>query len=457
MRINSRLVKEGARRVIGRNLGLRRGEDVVIVVDETTDRVGRAIADGAGHYSVRPTIVYVPTAIQPHYSEPSDLPLPLARAIDAAQSVIIAVSDHPAGTGFRVNILRQSRKLKSKVALMPGVALEMIASLARTDYELLVARCEGLTLPLLFGHHVVVITMDISGQSHELHMELGGWDKPPTVSSGIVRPQSFDNVPSGEVYVPPVKGTANGTVVINGSVTGYVFKGDEIKLTFSNSALVQMVPSDHPATRFLEQAIEGARAAGDEEPHFLCELGIGVNPEITTLTGKSLMDEKADGTAHLAIGVNEPFGGDVAAENIHEDLVFHKPTIMVDGQLIVKAGELCVQDRDWRQSYRDLTLVPPYDSEESMVTSLGTDVEYGAGRLLKRVYFDGLDVKSTVYVGSNETAKIAADIYKRISDIEPATIRQLAELSGYSVDVVGAVLRIMAEDYKMVRVSPLNS
>lgn len=455
MRIDSPLVKEGARRVIGRNLGLRPGEDVVIIVDETTIRVGRTLAEGARHYEVRPTVITVLQADQPNYINRNALPLPLARAIDAAQAVAIAVSDQPAGTGFRVNILRQSRQLGSKVAMMPGITLEMIADLARTDYELLVARCEALRLPLLLGQKVAITTVDVAGHPHTLHVKLGGWDRPPTLSSGIVRPQSFDNVPSGEVYVPPVKGTANGDIIVNGSVTGHVFgPGDEIRLTFRDGALAQITPQDHPATHFLNQTIEQARVAGDREPHFLCELGIGVNPVITTLIGKSLMDEKATGTAHVAIGANEPFGGDVAASNIHEDLVFREPTINVDGRLIVQTGEVCVRDRDWRHSYRDVKVSPPYDGEDFLVIATGVDPEYGAGGLLQRIYFDGTDTRSTIYVGSNATAKLAADLYARIPETEPIPARRLAELSGHSMDVVRSILYIMGEVYALVRASP---
>ncbi len=455
MRINSPLVKEGAKCVIRRNLSLRRDEDVVILVDETTIRVGRVLAEGARHYKVRPTVITVLQADQLGYANSNALPLPLARAIEAAQAIIIAVSDQSAGTGFRVNILRQSRQLRSRVALMPGITLEMIADLARTDYELLIARCEALLLPLLLGRQVVITTVDVAGQPHTLRLELGGWDKPPTVSSGIVRPQSFENVPSGEVYVPPLKGTANGDIIINGSVTAYVFgAGDEIRLTFRDGALTQITPHDHPAAHFLNQAVKQARDAGDREPHFLCELGIGVNPMITMLAGKSLVDEKATGTAHIAVGANEPFGGDVAASNIHEGLVFREPTISVDGQLIVQASEVCVRDKDWRHSCWGVRVSPPYDGEDFLVTATGIDTEYGAGGLLQRVYFDGKDIKSTVYVGSNETAKLAADLYTRIPETEPIPASRLAELSGYSLDVVRSVLYIMGEVYGLVQVSP---
>jgi len=446
-------LKEGAQRVIGRNLGLRRGEDVVVIVDEVTTEVGRVLAEGARQYEVRSTVVTVLQADQPRYTSANALPLPLARAIDAAQAIIIAVSDHPTGTGFRVNILRQSRQLKSKVALMPGVTLEMIAGLARTDYELLVARCEALRLPLLLGRKVRITTTDAAGQSHTLHLALDGWDKPPTVSSGIVRPQSFDNVPSGEVYVPPVKGTANGDIIINGSITDYVFDhpSDEIKLTFEDGALVHIAPDNHPAAQFLHQAIEQARAAGDEEPDFLCELGIGVNPVITRLSGETLIDEKACGTAHIAIGINEPFGGDVHADHIHEDLVFRCPEIKVDDLVIVQAGELRVSDTDWRYSYRNVEISPPYDSDNFIVRCTGVDAEVAAGGLLQRVYFDGTDTKSAIYVGSNETAKLAANLYRSIPDTGAITGSELVELTGYSPDVVRSVLYVMGDIYGLVQ------
>jgi leucyl aminopeptidase (aminopeptidase T) len=65
----------------------------------------------------------------------------------------------------------------------------------------------------------------------------------------------------------------------------------------------------------------------------LAELGIGTNVAVTELVGSVLLDEKAAGTVHLAIGDDHGIGGDVEAP-IHLDGVLTEPTVFADGQQI---------------------------------------------------------------------------------------------------------------------------
>ena len=41
----------------------------------------------------------------------------------------------------------------------------------------------------------------------------------------------------------------------------------------------------------------------------VCELGLGMNPNVKELCGYTLLDEKAAGTFHIAVGANQMFGG----------------------------------------------------------------------------------------------------------------------------------------------------
>jgi leucyl aminopeptidase (aminopeptidase T) len=61
------------------------------------------------------------------------------------------------------------------------------------------------------------------------------------------------------------------------------------------------------------------------------ELGIGLNKE-AKIIGSTIVDEKAAKTAHVAIGSNNWFGGDVHAP-VHLDQVFKDPWFKIDGKL----------------------------------------------------------------------------------------------------------------------------
>ena len=59
------------------------------------------------------------------------------------------------------------------------------------------------------------------------------------------------------------------------------------------------------------------------------------------LTGNVLEDEKILGTAHVAFGASAAIGGTVQVP-VHLDCVVLEPTSSVDGEPIVRAGELLV-------------------------------------------------------------------------------------------------------------------
>jgi leucyl aminopeptidase (aminopeptidase T) len=72
----------------------------------------------------------------------------------------------------------------------------------------------------------------------------------------------------------------------------------------------------------------------------IAELGIGTN-EKARLTGETLEDEKILGTCHVAFGASAGIGGTVQVP-VHLDCVVMKPTVELDGQAIVRGGELLV-------------------------------------------------------------------------------------------------------------------
>ena len=102
---------------------------------------------------------------------------------------------------------------------------------------------------------------------------------------------------------------------------------------------------DEPVTLRFERgrvtAIEGGQAAAllrsiveraSGGANVIAELGIGLN-EAVTPRGHVMLDEKAAGTAHVAIGNNRGLGGDNEA-SIHVDCVFSRPALEVDGRPI---------------------------------------------------------------------------------------------------------------------------
>ena len=142
-------------------------------------------------------------------------------------------------------------------------------------------------------------------------------------------PGELANYPGGEVYVAPHADGADGVLVA------------DLTVPYTTPGLV-----DAPVTVRFDRgrvtAIEGGRAAqklrelvadAGRGADVIAELGIGFNPSVAP-RGHVMLDEKASGTAHVAIGRNTgSYGGDNVAE-IHVDCVFSAPQVEADGRPI---------------------------------------------------------------------------------------------------------------------------
>jgi aminopeptidase len=144
-----------------------------------------------------------------------------------------------------------------------------------------------------------------------------------------------DSLPRGEVYVAPHEDSANGIVVIDRAfVRGEPV--ERLRLTFAHGRVVDVsAPDPHGTYRFRELL---AASSGDAD--VIAEFGIGLNPGATEPVGDVMLDEKIGGSAHVAIGMNERFGGRNRS-NLHLDLVILRPSVWLDERKIIESGILC--------------------------------------------------------------------------------------------------------------------
>lgn len=104
--------------------------------------------------------------------------------------------------------------------------------------------------------------------------------------------------PSGEISIAPIENDSNGDLL----VTIINFKGQiykDVLMTFKDGKLIKC--SSKELDKFFNSLPENYR--------ILCELGIGLNPQIKELIGLTLIDEKALGTYHIGLGMNHLSGG----------------------------------------------------------------------------------------------------------------------------------------------------
>ena len=86
------------------------------------------------------------------------------------------------------------------------------------------------------------------------------------------------------------------------------------------------------ATELIEKFNEVGRKA-----HWIAEFGLGTNPK-ARIGGSVIEAEKVLGTCHVAFGDNSTFGGRIRA-GIHLDGILRRPTIELDGKVLMREGK----------------------------------------------------------------------------------------------------------------------
>jgi leucyl aminopeptidase (aminopeptidase T) len=143
---------------------------------------------------------------------------------------------------------------------------------------------------------------------------------------GLV-PGETANYPGGEIFVAPHADGADGVLVADVTVP-YTVDGlvdEPVTLRFERGRVTSI--EGGRAAQMLRELVADAGHGAD----VIAELGIGLNHALTP-RGHVMLDEKAGGTAHVAIGRNTgTYGGDNEA-TIHVDCIFSGPEIEVDGR-----------------------------------------------------------------------------------------------------------------------------
>ena len=139
--------------------------------------------------------------------------------------------------------------------------------------------------------------------------------------------QDHDSLPRGEVYVAPLEESAEGVAVIDRAfIRGKPV--ERLSLSFEQGRVAHIAAPEAESV----QLLEGLLAASSGDKDRIAELGIGLNPGVKELTGDVLLDEKLCGSVHIAIGMNDRFGGQNRS-NLHLDLVMLQPSLWLDGEL----------------------------------------------------------------------------------------------------------------------------
>ncbi|WP_253737396.1 aminopeptidase [Halohasta salina] len=289
-------------------------ETCLIVTDDKREPIGEALYAVAAELTDDPVIVRYPPGPQ-HGAEP---PEPVAAALDEADVFLAPTTKSISHTRAR----GAACEAGARGSTLPGITEDVFVTGLDADYEAIAAHSATLHEQVRDAEEIRVT----SPQGTDITFEIG--DREWHLDTGIVHePGDFSNLPAGEVFVSPE--SASGTYVVDGTMRPHGLLEDGQQLRFEvDDGLVTSISDDE-----IREQIETAAEEAGEAAYNLAELGIGTNVGVDELVGSVLLDEKAAGTVHIAIGDNASIGGETEAP-LHLDGILREPTVSVDGSEI---------------------------------------------------------------------------------------------------------------------------
>jgi len=300
-------------------LGVKEGEEALVISNPATQRVGERLREEAADAGAD-TVLTVISERPSHGAEP---PRTVAEAMVDADVLMAPTVQSLSHTAAR----KRATDAGARCATLPGVTEEMLARVMSADMEGL--RRKG---------HLVAEALDRASEARirdangtDLRLDISGREAIPDAGE-LTEPGAFGNLPCGEGFVSPAGG--DGTLVIDGSLASIGLVEEPVVLVVEGGHLTSARGGQGMA--FMELlTVHG------EDGTNIAELGIGTN-ERAILTGEILEDEKIAGTCHVAFGASAGIGGTVQVP-VHLDCIVMKPTVELDGEAIVRDGELLVR------------------------------------------------------------------------------------------------------------------
>jgi leucyl aminopeptidase (aminopeptidase T) len=299
-------------------LGLEPGEEVLVICNPPTEELGALLRINAQGEGGEATLAVI-SERESHAAEP---PAAVAAAMLAADVVVAPTIQSISHTEAR----KAASEAGVRVASMPGVTEEMLARVMGADMKLL--RKRGTLLSRVLGAGAEARLVCPNGSD----LRLGLTGRTAIVDAGVLSKRgAFGNIPCGEAFIAPLEGTAQGTLVVDGSIAGIGRLEAPVELSVEDGHLRDAGGAE--GARLMELLTEHGPDGTN-----VAELGIGTNEE-AIVTGNILEDEKILGSAHVAFGASAAIGGAIQVP-VHLDCVVLEPTVEVDGTTIVEAGEL---------------------------------------------------------------------------------------------------------------------
>jgi leucyl aminopeptidase (aminopeptidase T) len=311
-----------ATQIVRSCVNVKAGEQVAIVADlasdfDVVDALMAAVLAAGGE----PTMVVMPAR-----KNAGDKATAIVRSALAGADVILAPTTTALGFNdeFSQALARGARGL-----VLTAVRTEqLIAGAALADYDE-VNDLTGRLVDIAEAGEVVRVT---SAGGSDLTASIKGV-KVGRGASFAREPGQVSGFPSGECWMAPAEGSANGVLVADGSAHMLGRLEQPLSVRFADGWATEI--EGGPQAGQLVDIIDGALNG-----RHLGELSIGTN-KMARFTGNITEDKKGIGRVHFALGHNV-VGSGGPPSSIHIDLVIMQPNVWIDDTQVVEFGRVCI-------------------------------------------------------------------------------------------------------------------
>jgi leucyl aminopeptidase (aminopeptidase T) len=315
--------KNAIRNILINSGRLTLGEKVLLITDTNTKSLGQSFADfcDSGKYEYS-HISIVPLSMHGEAPPPEVGPAMLEHDL-----IVCLTNFSLAHSDVRKAATEAGRRYLS----LPDYDFDVLGSPAlNVDFEAQRGRAAAITAVLDAGKKVSIESA--AGTALTLSIDNR---KANNCDAVLDKPGTLASPPDIEVNIAPLETTANGTIVVDGSIPypGIGRLSDSVTLKYADGKLLSV---DSPNGE-LENKLRSIFEKYGEKSGIIGELGFGLNP-LAELTGRMLEDEGCIGTVHFGLGSNSTIGG-TNRIGFHLDFVCRSPSVKVDGSAIMSNGD----------------------------------------------------------------------------------------------------------------------
>jgi leucyl aminopeptidase (aminopeptidase T) len=300
-------------------LGVRAGEEVVVVADTLRPR---SVPDALVAAATEAGADAVLAVFRAREQSPSEPPPSIAEAMCRANATILYTTASLSHSQARIRAQQQG----TRVISAPGLSEEGFLRTLSVDVPRLADLTARLAEAVARSRAVHLRTR----AGTDIEMQLA---HPVTIADGLCHADGdLDFFPPGLILSVPVTGSLNGTAVVDGSIThiGRLTRPVTLEFQHGRATAIRGGAEAGRLRRMLD-------ALDDPNVYEFAAWGIGTNPNAALIgDDPSFEGERVYGWAHLSTGSNAAFPGGTVRAKLHLDLILTDPIVEVDGRIILE-------------------------------------------------------------------------------------------------------------------------